>query len=167
MPISDYLRVLRDKVGHELLVVPSVTGLVFDDAGRVLLQRNGDTGRWVAPGGAIEPDETPSDAVVRELWKETGLWVEPASLLGVFGGPEFRVRYRNGDVTAYVMAVYECRVRGGTLRADGEESLELAYRSSAELAGLELAPWAHIVLGAAFTHRRRTVIQPATWTPPR
>jgi len=31
VPISDWLRDVRSKVGHELLVVPAVTGLVFDD----------------------------------------------------------------------------------------------------------------------------------------
>ncbi len=37
MPISDYPRNLRARVGPTLLLVPSVTGLVFDHAGRVLL----------------------------------------------------------------------------------------------------------------------------------
>ena len=146
MPISEYLRGLREKVGHDLLLVPSVTGIVFDDRDRLLLARHSNGGVWVAPGGAIDPDESPSDAVVREVWEETGLSVEPVALCGVFGGPEFRVRYANGDEVAYVMAVFECRVVGGHLRADGVETLEARYFPAAEIAQLEVPRWMRVVL---------------------
>lgn len=166
MPISEFLRALRARIGHDLLLLPAVTGLVFDVAGRLLLQRHGDTGRWVAPGGAVEPDESPADALARELWEETGLVCAPVSLLGVFGGPEYRVRYRNGDETAYVMAAYECRVVGGELRPDGEESAELRWVTQAEAEALALAPWARIVVPAAFAHRGRSWIEATRWRPP-
>src|SRR5262245_56314746 len=80
MPISDYLRDLRARVGTTLLAVPSVTGLIFDDEGRVLLVQHANGGVWLLPGGAIDPDETPQDAVVREVWEETGLDVAPIAL---------------------------------------------------------------------------------------
>jgi 8-oxo-dGTP pyrophosphatase MutT (NUDIX family) len=166
MPMSEQLRAVRAKVGHDLLMLPAAAGLVFDADGRVLLQRHGDTLRWVAPGGSIEPDETPVDALVREIWEETGLFVEPVSLLGVFGGPAFRVRYRNGDECACVMAAFECRVRSGALRLDGEESLELRYFARDEIDALDLAPWARIVLPAAFANRGRSHLAAPTWTPP-
>ena len=38
MAISEYLRRLRAKIGTDLLIVPSVTGVVFDAAGRMLLE---------------------------------------------------------------------------------------------------------------------------------
>jgi 8-oxo-dGTP pyrophosphatase MutT (NUDIX family) len=166
MPMSDYLRGVRAKVGRELLLMPSVTGLVFD-GDRVLLQRHGDTGRWVTPGGAVEPDEPPVDALVRELWEETGLLCEPVGLLGVFGGPEFRVHYRNGDLAGYVVTAYECRVRGGELRPDGEESAELRWVTLAEAMALSLSPAARIVVPTAFAHRGRAWLPAPQWTPPR
>jgi 8-oxo-dGTP pyrophosphatase MutT (NUDIX family) len=167
MPMSDHLRAVRDKVGHDLLLLPAAAGLVFDDAGRVLLQHHSETDRWVMPGGAVEPDETPTDTVVRELWEETGLWVEPIAVLGMFSGPEFVVQYRNGDRTSYVIGVFECRVRGGTLRLDGDESLELRYVAPAELGALGLSPWTRAILPQLVTARGRGWIQPPTWIPPR
>jgi len=56
-----------------MLLVPSITGLVFDDDHRVLLVRHSNGGVWVAPGGAIDPGEAPQDALVREVWEETSL----------------------------------------------------------------------------------------------
>jgi hypothetical protein len=45
--ISDYFRGLRAKVGHDLLILPSVTVLLFDDERRVLLVRHSNEGLWV------------------------------------------------------------------------------------------------------------------------
>lgn len=35
------------------------------------------------PGGGVEFDESPEEALVREVWEETGYQVEPAGLLGI------------------------------------------------------------------------------------
>lgn len=166
MPISDYLRGVRAKVGHDLLVMPAVTGLVFDGRGAVLLMKHANGGVWVAPGGAVDPDESPSDAVVRELWEETGLSVVPMALRGVFGGPEFRVRYANGDEVGYVMAVFECRVTGGRLQADGVETVEACWAAAEDLPTLDLAAWARVVLPAMMRSRGQPLITPARWRPP-
>src|SRR5437867_4440126 len=99
MGMSSHVRRLRAAVGSELLVLPSVTGIVFDDRGRILLVRQAESGVWSAPGGAVDPDETPSDAVVREVWEETGLYTAPMRILGVYGGPPCLVTYANGDRT--------------------------------------------------------------------
>jgi 8-oxo-dGTP pyrophosphatase MutT (NUDIX family) len=144
--MSDYMRNLRARVGNTVLSVPSVTGLVFDDAGSILLVRHSNGGIWVAPGGAIEPDEVPQEAVVREVFEETGLRVEPTRLVGVYGGPDFRVTYENGDQTSYTMVVFECRRLGGEHRADQDEILDARWFSAGELAGLDLGRWARRIL---------------------
>jgi hypothetical protein len=48
------------------------------------------------------------------------------------------------------MAVYLCQAVSGQPKADGSEVHELRYVSEPELAELDLPPWAHIVLPAAF-----------------
>ena len=166
MPISDYMRAIRAKVGHDVVLTPSVTGLVFDDAGRVLLARHATGDLWAAPGGAVDPDERPVDAVVRELWEETSLHVEPIAFVGVFGGPEFRVRYENGDVTAYVISMFECQVLAGTPRPDGDEIRELRWVARDELAALTLSPWAGVMLPQLFASRGRPLVPAPTWRPP-
>jgi 8-oxo-dGTP pyrophosphatase MutT (NUDIX family) len=163
MPISDYLRNLRRHVGSELLLMPSVTAIIFDEQDRVLLARHADTGRWVAPGGSVEPNERPTDAVVRETFEETGLLVEPTRLRGVFGGPEFEVVYANGDRVTYVMTVYECKVLSGRLAPDKAETLELQYIGSTEFDRLNLAPWAKMVLPEICWRRGQPYFAPATW----
>ena len=64
---------------------PTACALVFDDEGRVLLARRArepDRGKWDVPGGFIEEDEAPLDALRRELLEETGLDIEPLEFVG-------------------------------------------------------------------------------------
>jgi len=127
MAIAPYIRRLRELVGTELLVLPSVAVLPRDGAGRVLLVRIIDTGQWAVIGGAIDPDESPDDAARREAEEEAGVTVEMGPILGVLGGPEFRMTYPNGDETSYVSTVFAATVTGGSLRPDGDETSEVAW----------------------------------------
>jgi 8-oxo-dGTP pyrophosphatase MutT (NUDIX family) len=166
MPISDYLKGLRARVGHDLLVVPAATAAVRDDAGRLLLVRHTNRNVWVAPGGSMDPDETPADAVVRETWEETGLEVLPTRLVGVYSGPDFRVHYENGDLVTYVMVVIACRVLGGTPRPDGVETLEVGWFAEREIARLATPPWVGVVLPEVFAPSGARGFSPPTWRPP-
>ena len=50
----------------------TVTGYVVHE-GRTLLHRHRKLAMWLPPGGHIEPDEDPVQAVLREVREETGL----------------------------------------------------------------------------------------------
>jgi len=165
MPISNYLRDLRNRIGHDLLILPSVTGILFDQDGRILLMRHGDTHDWVAPGGSIEPGETPADATVREMWEETGFEVSLKGIVGVFGGPEFLVEYSNGDKCTYVMTLFECEVIGGKMQPNDPETLELRYFSKDELRKISLSPWARKILPLIFETKNRPIFEASRWKP--
>ena len=165
--MSEHLRRIRERVGNQLLLLPAVSALVYDAAGRILLASHLDAGGgWATPGGAVEPGEAPCDAAVREVWEETGLWVEPLALRGVFGGDLLRVRYPNGDEVEYVTSVFECAVRGGALRADGVEVGDARFFAPSELAALPLARWAQLVLPDLLRERGRALVGTVRWQPP-
>jgi 8-oxo-dGTP pyrophosphatase MutT (NUDIX family) len=127
MAISPYIKQLRELVGNELLVLPSAAVVPRDELGRVLLVRIVDTGQWAVIGGAIEPDESPEHAARREAEEEAGVTVELGPILGVLGGPEFRIVYPNGDETSYVSTVFDARVIGGSPRPDGDETSDARW----------------------------------------
>jgi 8-oxo-dGTP pyrophosphatase MutT (NUDIX family) len=139
MPISHYLRDVRARVGHRLLLLPGVAGVVRDVDGRVLFIRRADNGRWGLPAGAIDPGETPAEAVAREVREETGLDVLPTRVTGVFGGVGFRVTYENGDVAEYTVVVFECECIGGTLRAVDGEAVEFRYFAPNDIPDIQVA----------------------------
>src|SRR4051794_4478064 len=100
MPIPDFLRELRGTLGHQLLFLPGVTALVFDDEERLLLNRRADNGRWSLIGGICEPGEQPATTAVREVLEETGVQAVAERLVLVQTIPP--VHYPNGDVTQYL-----------------------------------------------------------------
>ena len=51
--------------------------------GRVLLLLHPKLGRWLPPGGHVEPNELPDDAAVREVEEETGVRVRLVGSRGV------------------------------------------------------------------------------------
>ena len=53
-----------------------VTTYVTDDKNRFVLLLHRKLGKWVPPGGKIDPHETPKEAAIRECYEETGLHVE-------------------------------------------------------------------------------------------
>src|ERR1700754_3693874 len=106
MPMSEYVRELRAKIGTTVLEVPSVSILTFDDRQRVLLVRHVEGNDWTTPGGMVEPYETPADAAVREMWEETGLYVALTHVVGVIGGAMCSSTYSNGDKVSWVSTVF-------------------------------------------------------------
>jgi 8-oxo-dGTP pyrophosphatase MutT (NUDIX family) len=132
MGISPYMKNLRAHFGPQLVMSPSVAALIRNELGQILFLVRADNGLWDLPAGAIDPGESPAQAVVREVREETGLIVEPTAVAGVFGGEGFRVYYGNGDVVEYTVIVFECRVVGGELGGLDDETAELHFIDGAK-----------------------------------
>jgi ADP-ribose pyrophosphatase YjhB (NUDIX family) len=93
-----------------------VTTLPITERGEVVLIRRGippGYDMWAQPGGFLEIDETVSAAAVRETLEETGLQVEPTSIVGLYS----RVP------AAVVVVAFEARIVGGSALTT-HESLE-------------------------------------------
>ena len=133
MAISEWVKELRDIIGTDLVVMPAASAIVRDENGQVLLQQRSDNGLWGIPGGGIDPGEEPAEAAIREVYEETGLHVEVVHLVGVFGGKYQLKSYPNGDKVAYVSVTFECRVIGGEINPDPEESKDVRWFSIDEL----------------------------------
>lgn len=138
MAISKYLSGLRERVGHDLVLLPAVAVLIWDSDGRLLMVREAQTNLWQTVGGAIDPDESPRDAAVREAAEEVGVRVEIDAVRAVTGGPQYRLKYPNGDLVSYVSIVFDAHVVDGTPRPDGEETLAVVWLNRAELATVAL-----------------------------
>ena len=108
-------------------VRPSVSAVIFDRRGRLLLQQRADGGQWGLPGGSVEIGESVADAVAREVLEETGLTVRVRRLVGVYSDPTLQVvRYPDGNVWHYVNVCFECTVKSGELTTC-DETLALEY----------------------------------------
>lgn len=125
MPISPYLKSLRAELGTRLLLLPGVSAVVFDEAGRVLLTERADNGRWALISGIMDPGEQPAETVVRECYEETAVHVVAERVIGVFSQPP--TTYPNGDQCQFVDIAFRCRVVGGEARVNDDESCAVGW----------------------------------------
>jgi 8-oxo-dGTP pyrophosphatase MutT (NUDIX family) len=165
MPMSPHMAAIRAQVGHDLLTATAAAVAVFDDDARILLVRLADMGTWGPPGGAIDPNELPADAAVRECWEETGLLVEPTRVVGIFGGPEFLIQYPNGDLTYYTVIVFEARKISGTCLADGIETLDVKYFTREECQHISMTAAHRLILDHSFRFTGAPFFTPSEWRP--
>jgi ADP-ribose pyrophosphatase YjhB (NUDIX family) len=149
VPVSPYIRRLREVIGTELIFVPCVTTIVSDADDRVLLVYETDADGWSTPGGSVEVDERPEDAARREVFEETGLTVRIDGIVTVLGGPEFHAHYKNGDEVAYVATIYRGTVEheSGESRPDGVEVTAAEWFARDQLSTVPLSNFATQLFG--------------------
>lgn len=165
MAIPDFIKSLRAKIGTDLLQIPTVGVLAYDEGGRLLLIQDKSSGLWGLPGGIIDPHELPSDAAVRETWEEAGVLVELTRLLGVFAGEHFAGVYENGDQVACVATIFVARAMRGSPRPDGVETADARFVHPEELVGLPCQPHFRVIQNTAGHPRRDAFFASATWKP--
>lgn len=99
-------------------------GLVVEH-GRILLCRISARvpsleGWWILPGGGVEFAEHPEQAMVRELFEETGLVVRSTGLVAV----DSVVREHDDHTFHGIRLLYTANVEGGKLRPEQDGSTD-------------------------------------------
>jgi 8-oxo-dGTP diphosphatase len=121
-----------------------VVGAVIVDAGRVLAARRTRpadlAGFWEFPGGKVEGDEAPRDALAREIHEELSASVEVTVEVTGAGAP-WRISEK------YVLRLYRASVVAGEPRP-GADHDELRWLAADDLEAVEWLPSDRVALGA-------------------
>ena len=104
------------------------------DGTRVLVQNrtNPDWPGITFPGGHVEKGESFTDAVIREVFEETGLTIASPKLCGIKDWPE-------DDGSRYMVLLYKTDRFSGTLKSSEEG--EVFWVEREELKSMKLAEW--------------------------
>ena len=130
---------LDEQIKAGLASVEEVMGGRFGDPDKpLLLSVRSDVHGWELPGGQLDPGEAVEDALVREVWEETGYHVEIDRRVGDYVRSGFR---------PHRAIVYACRVRAGERRTS-KETIEVEWFDCERLPAT-LFPWYHAPLADA------------------
>ena len=129
-----------------------VRGVVFRDDRILLVQEAMDAGRWTVPGGWADVNETPSEAVEREVFEESGLRTRATKLLSV-GDRERQGHQPPFPYHVYKMA-FRCEWVGGELRSDGNETTGAAFFTETDLPELSVSRVTRAQIERFFRHHR-------------
>lgn len=133
-----------------------VAGVLRDGHGRVLLARRppgkADAGLWEFPGGKVEANESPLDALRRELREELGVGIRD-------GVPLIRVPVASADATAIRLHLDTWTIRGFDGVPVAHEHEALAWVDEAELDRYPMPPADRPVV-AALREPDRVLVTP-------
>jgi 8-oxo-dGTP diphosphatase len=115
--------------------------IITDSAQRFLITRRAlnisHGGFWEIPGGKIEPEETPYEAILREVYEEVGLNIQAADFLG-----EVKHTYPEKNVCLHVFKVHQ--YTGNATCNDGQ--LDLRWVSREALTDFQFPEANHAVM---------------------
>ncbi len=129
-----------------------VASCLVIDKGKLLMLEHRKIGKWLPPGGHVEPGEFPDEAALREIKEETGLDVEiigddrimhtdslSHTLREPFAIVYEDVPYKTGPMHTHFDMVYVVKVKGGSLGGNNE-STGLKWMDSKEIGMLDTLP---------------------------
>jgi ADP-ribose pyrophosphatase YjhB (NUDIX family) len=100
----------------------AVAAIVGNERGELLLTQRSDSGIWLYPVGWADVGYSPSEIAVKEVYEETGIEVEPVSLITVLDG----LRLGFARVPMYSL-VFHCRMLGGELKGHPLETRAVGF----------------------------------------
>jgi ADP-ribose pyrophosphatase YjhB (NUDIX family) len=142
---DEWLKIVGEGVAGYVTPKVAVGAVVGNDSGQILLVQRSDSGVWLYPTGWADVGYSPSEVVVKEVYEETGIEVEPVRLVAVLDG----LRLGFTRIPLYSL-VFHCRVVGGALEAHPLECKDVGWFAEdalpAPLAGA--ASWGPLAFAA-------------------
>lgn len=151
MARTDYYRDPAAPKANSIAV--AVTAFVLDENDRVLMIRRTDSGLYSIPGGQQEIGETIGQTVVREVKEETGIYVEPVRVTGIYSNPQHVIAYTDGEVRQEFSICFIARAVGGQLRTSNESS-EVLWIARNDLDALNIHPSIRLRIQHGYENRK-------------
>jgi ADP-ribose pyrophosphatase YjhB (NUDIX family) len=106
---DEWISTVGEGVGGYITPRCAVAAVVGNDEGELLLTQRADSGIWLYPVGWADVGYSPSEVAVKEVFEETGIEVEPVSLIALRRSPA-----RHAHLPLYSLASTARMLGGGS-----------------------------------------------------
>ena len=108
--------------------------------GKILLEKRRDCDIWGLVGGGVKKQETPLQAITREIYEELCLRIaaDKFSKLSVYGEPGRIAAYQDGSIWRMVIVVFAVELEDEPKMKISAESRELRFFSKEELKDIDI-----------------------------
>lgn len=134
---------IGDRIGKDAKLSVAVCAIIYGPfRDSLLLQKRSDNKQYYFMGGRVEPGESLSEAIEREVLEESGLRVWAKRVVGVGSDPHRVITYPDGNRWQVVEIDIECEAEYGLVELSLKpttESLEFIW-AQREQYGLLFAP---------------------------
>ena len=121
---EEWLSTVGDGVAGYVTPKIAVAAIVGNEAGEILLTQRADSGIWLYPVGWADVGYSPAEIAVKEVFEETGIEVEPVSIVAVVDG----LRLGFARLPMYSI-LFHCRMLGGELVGHPLETRQVGFYS--------------------------------------
>jgi len=145
----------------------TATGIVFNNCGEVLMIKHKKLGVWLPPGGHTDENELPCEAVLREIFEETGVKASVISASpGVGVGDDahckelphpFVILLEDIERTwlhNHIDLVYLCNAEGGDLTKSEAEADDIGWFTPEAIITLDTFENVRKTIAAAARHMK-------------
>ena len=107
---------------------------------KILLEKRRDCDLWGLVGGGVKKQETPLQAITREIYEELGVRVSQSRLekLQVYGEPGRIAAFQDGSIWRMVIVIYKLELEEGTPLTISAESKDLRFFTREELKDIDI-----------------------------
>lgn len=108
--------------------------------GKLLLEKRRDCDLWGLVGGGVKRQESPLQAIAREIHEELGLRIssDRFTKLGVYGEPGRIAAYQDGSIWRMVVVVFSLELEEEPEIILSAESRDMRFFSKEELINIEI-----------------------------
>ncbi len=108
--------------------------------GKLLLEKRRDCDMWGLVGGGVKKQETPLQAIAREIHEELGLRIPHTRFqkLAVYGEPGRIAAYQDGSIWRMVIVIFRLELNEEPDLIISEESRDLRFFTKEELKEIEI-----------------------------
>lgn len=140
-------------------ILPAVAAAIFNEQGKILLQKRRDVQQWGLISGHVEFGGSIENALLREIQEETNTAASIVRCIRIYSSPASQIYACKDRTVQYITSYFEARLNGGIVPGYcNSETAALQFFPPGQLPA-DLAPMHPAWLSDALANQKKIFIR--------